>query len=80
MYFNLCNSIIAWYSRGITSCAIVLRICAITARLKNYQSIIKKQEKKHDKIELLAKPKLNSIEILISKALINSNNSHDDFF
>ena len=63
MYFNLCNSIIAWYSRGITSCAIVLRICTITARLKNYQSIIKKQEKKHDKIELLAKPKLNSIEI-----------------
>ena len=28
---------------------------------------------------LLAKAKLNSIEVLISKALIDSNNSHDDF-
>ena len=28
---------------------------------------------------MLAKSKLNSIEILISKALINSNISHDEF-
>ena len=28
---------------------------------------------------LPAKPKLNSIEVLISKALINSNISHDQF-
>ena len=33
----------------------------------------------HDKIVLLAKPKLNSIEVLISKALIDSNISHDEF-
>ena len=35
--------------------------------------------KKDDKIVLLAKSKLNSIEVLISKALINSAISHDDF-
>ena len=34
---------------------------------------------KHDKIVLLAKSKLNSIEVLISKVLIDSNISHDEF-
>ena len=38
-----------------------------------------KKKKKHDKIVLLAKSKLNSIEALISKALINSNISHEEF-
>ena len=65
---------------GITSSAIGLKICAITAGIKKYKSIIKKKKKKHDKIILLAKSKLNSIEILISKALIDSNISHDEFF
>ena len=35
--------------------------------------------KKRDKIVLLAKSKLNSIEVLIAKDLINSNISHDEF-
>ena len=61
----------------IKSSAIILEICAITAGIKKYKSIIKK--KKHDEIVLLAKSKLNSTEILISKALINSNISHDEF-
>ena len=34
---------------------------------------------KRDKILLLAESKLNSIEVLISKALIDSNISHDKF-
>ena len=55
---------------GITSYAIRLRICAITAGIKKYKSINKKKKKKHDKMVLLAKSKLNSIEVLISKALI----------
>ena len=42
-------------------------------------SIIKKKKNKHDRIVLLAKPKLNSIEVLISKALIDSNISYDQF-
>ena len=41
--------------------------------------MIKKKKKKHEKIVLLAKSKLNSIEVLISKALIDSNISHNDF-
>ena len=34
---------------------------------------------KHDKLVLLEKSKLNSIEVLISRALINSVISHDEF-
>ena len=41
---------------GITSSAIRLKICAITAEIKNYESIIKKKKKKHNKIVLLVKP------------------------
>ena len=63
---------------GITSSAIVLKIWAITAGIKKYKSIIKKKRKRHDKILLLAKYKLNSIEVLISKGLIDSNISHDE--
>ena len=66
-------------TKGITSSAIGLKICAITAAIKKYKSIIKKKKKKHDQIVFLAKSKLNRIEILISKALIDSVISHDEF-
>ena len=62
-----------------------LKMCVITARTKKYKSIhksiIKKKKKKHDKIVLSAKSKskLNSIEVLISKALISSVINHDEF-
>ena len=64
---------------GITSSAIGLKIWATTAGFKKYKSKIKKKKKKHDKIVLLAKSKLNRIEVLISKAVIDSNISHDEF-
>ena len=64
---------------GITSSVVGLKICAVTAGIQMYMSIVKKKKKKHDKMVLLAKTKLNSIEVLISKALIHSNISHDDF-
>ena len=49
---------------------------------RNSQKIIKynkKQKKKHDKIFMLAKSKLNSIETLISQALIDMDISHEEF-
>ena len=61
----------------ITSFAVGIKICAITARIKNYRTIIKKKNKKHDKIVLLLKS--NTIEVRISKALINSYINHDEF-
>ena len=66
----------------ITSSAIGLKTCAIFAGIKKYKPIIKKKKKKHDidsKMVLIAKSKLNSIEGLLSKALIDSVISHDEF-
>ena len=64
---------------GIASSATIgLKICAITAGDKNYQSIIKKKTKKHDKIVLL-NSMLNSMEVFISKALIDSYISHNEY-
>ena len=48
------------------------------AGIKKHKSIIKKKRKKHDKIVLLAKSQGNRIEVLISKALIDSNISNDE--
>ena len=50
-------------------------MCYKAAGIKKYKSIIKK--KKNDKIVLLAKSKLNSIEALITTVLIDSNISPD---
>ena len=66
-------------SIGIASFTIGLKMCVITAGIKKYKSIINKKRKKHHETVLLAKSKLNSIELLISKALINSNINHDEF-
>ena len=63
----------------IPSSAVGLKIWVIIAEFKKYKSIIKKKKKKHDKIVLLAKYELNSLGVLISKALIDSNISHDEF-
>ena len=56
---------------GITSSERELTICVRTAGIKKYQPIIKKEKKKPDKIALLAKSRLNSVEVLTSKALID---------
>ena len=62
---------------GITSSALGLKYYAVTAGIKKYKPIIMKKRKKHDHIVLLAKTKLNSIEVCISKALIDSYINHD---
>ena len=56
---------------GITSSAVELKICVITIRIE--------KKKNHDKILLLGKSQLNRIEVLISKALTDSNICHDEF-
>ena len=79
-----CASISAFVSligipMGSTSSAIGLNICVITAGIKKYKSINKKKENKHDKIVFLAKSKLINIEIVISKASMDSNIIYDEF-
>ena len=64
---------------GITGSAIGFKICIIAAGIKQCKPITKKKNKKHEKIVLLTKSKLNSIEALISKALTDSNISHEKF-
>ena len=59
------------------SSAIGLKICAIRAEIKKCKSIMKK--KKDNKIILLAKSKLNIIEVLIFNALIDSVCNRDEF-
>ena len=61
----------------IANSAVGLQICAIPAGIKKYKSIIKKT--KHNKIVFLVKSKLNSIEVLIPEALIDSVISDDEF-
>ena len=56
-----------------------IKVSVITAGIKKYKPIIKKKKKKYDIIVLLAKTKLNTVEVLISKALVDSNFSHDEF-
>ena len=58
---------------------IPIEIRSSATGLKMYKSITKKKKKKYDKIVLLAKSKLNSIEVLISEALIDSNINHNEF-
>ena len=64
---------------SITSSAVRIKICAMTAGIKKYKSIIKKKKKRHDKIVLLGKDKLNTIEVLIFKALIDSYLNYNKF-
>ena len=64
---------------GITSSAVGIKLCGITAGIKEYKSIEKKKKKQHNKIVLLGKDMLNTIEVLISKALIDSYIIHDEF-
>ena len=73
-----CASLVA-IPIGITSSGVGLKICAINTRIKKCKSIVKKKKKKHDKIVLIGKNELNTIEVLISKALIDSYISHDKF-
>ena len=46
----------------VTISAIGLKVCAITAGIKKYESIMKKNKKKHDEQVLFAKLKLNNIK------------------
>ena len=50
-----------------------------TGIIKKLPSITRNKEKRHDKIFIFAKSKLNSIETLVSQALIDMEISHEEF-
>ena len=64
---------------GISSPAVGIKVFAITSGIKKCKSIIRKKKKKHDRIVLLGRPKLDTFEILLLKALIDSFIRHDKF-
>ena len=64
---------------GIASASITLIFSLTTEIVKKLLSITKNKNKNHDKIFILAKSKLNSIETLISQALIDMEISHQEF-
>ena len=72
MCFYFCFCFLVCIPADITRSEVEMKVCAITAVIKKYNSIIKKK-KQSDKKVLLVKINLNSIEELISKALIDSN-------
>ena len=64
---------------GIASASFTLNFSITTGIIKKLLNITRKKKKKHDKILMLVKSKLNSIEALISQALIDMAISHEEF-
>ena len=60
------------------SFAVGIIICAITAGIKKYKSVIQKKKKDYKRV-LLGKDKLNTNKVLNSRALIDLYISHDEF-
>ena len=65
---------------GMASSGVRKKMCAVTAGFIKHKSVIKKKrKKKHDKKVFLAATKLNTVEVLISKAFIVSDISREKF-
>ena len=64
---------------GIASASFTLIFSLTTGIIKKLLSITRSKKKKHDKIFMLAKIKLNSIEALVSQAMIDMEISHEEF-
>ena len=66
-------------SGGIVSASFTLIFSLTTGIIKKLLSITSSKKKKHDHLLMLAKSKFNSIETLISQALIDLDISHEEF-
>ena len=64
---------------GIMSASCSLAFSITTRFVKKFLKATRNKTKKHNKILILAKSKLNCIESKISEALINNEISHEDF-
>ena len=64
---------------GIAGASFTLIFSLTTEIIKKLLSIARNKKKKHDKVFMLAKSKLNSIETLVSQALINMEISQKEF-
>ena len=64
---------------GITGASLTLVFTIGTGVSKSLLKLTKKRKKKHNKISVLAKNKLNTIDTLLSSALNDSEISHEEF-
>ena len=64
---------------GIASASLTLFFSLTTGIVKKLLNITRNKKKKYDKILMLAKSKLNSIETLISQILIDMDISNEEF-
>ena len=64
---------------GMMSASCSLAFSITTGFVKKFLKTIRNKKKKHNKIVMLARSKLNSIESKISKALMDNEISHEDF-
>ena len=64
---------------GIASAAFTIVFSLATGIIKKLLKTTKNKKKKHDKVLILAKSKLNSIETLLSQALTDMKISHKEF-
>ena len=64
---------------GIASASFTLIFSTATGIIKKLLNITRKKKKRHDKIIMFAKSKLNSNESLISQALNDLDISHEEF-
>ena len=64
---------------GIVSAIFSLVFSISTGIVKKLLKTTRNKKKKHNKIVMLARSKLNTIESKISEALINNDISHEDF-
>ena len=64
---------------GIASASLSLTFSLSTGLVKKLLRTTRNKKKTHNKIAMLARSKLNSIESKISEALMNNQISHEDF-
>ena len=64
---------------GIIGASLGFTFSITSGFVKRYLKTIRNKKKKHNKIVMLARSKLNSIENKISKALVDKEISHEDF-
>ena len=74
---NISFSCVIGVPTGIAAAYFTLAFSLAIGIKREFLEMTKNKKKKHNKIVDLAKSKLNSIETLLSQALIDLENSHD---
>ena len=62
---------------GLAGASLTVMFSRTTGTVKKLLNVTRKKKKKHNKIVILAKSKLSSIETLMSQALIDLDISHE---